>query len=127
MIRCVHIWTGKDDNSYFEEGVLDLDRGSHGDLLTGKMPVETVSFQETATGGKLDWHTAPARQLVITLSGILDFCTRGGKHFTLQPSDVLYAEDTIGGGHSWRLIDDQPWRRIYIVLSPDAAVPFQPN
>ena len=69
MIRCVRIWTGDDDNSLFEEGVINLDRGPHGDILTGKLPVTSVSFQETGSGGKLDWHTAPVRQLVVTLSG----------------------------------------------------------
>ena len=56
------------------------------------------------------------RQLVITLSGTLDFQTRDGEHFTLRPGDILLAEDTAGGGHSWKLIDDQPWRRVYVVL-----------
>jgi quercetin dioxygenase-like cupin family protein len=127
MIRCVRIWTGDDNNSLFEEGVIDLDRGPHGDILTGKLPVTTVSFQETGSGGKLDWHTAPVRQLVVTLSGTLDFETRSGEHFMLRPGDILLAEDTAGGGHSWKLIDDQPWRRAYVVLAPGAAVPFRPH
>jgi len=127
MIRCVRIWTGDDNNSLFEEGVIDLDRGPHGDILTGKLPVTTVSFQETGSGGKLDWHTAPVRQLVVTLSGTLDFDTRSGEHFMLRPGDILLAEDTAGGGHSWKLIDDQPWRRAYVVLAPGAAVPFRPH
>jgi quercetin dioxygenase-like cupin family protein len=127
MIRCVRIWTGDDNNSLFEEGVIDLDRGPHGDILSGKLPVTTVSFQETGSGGKLDWHTAPVRQLVVTLSGTLDFETRSGEHFMLRPGDILLAEDTAGGGHSWKLIDDQPWRRAYVVLAPGAAVPFRPH
>src|SRR4051794_10018252 len=69
MIRCVRLWTGEDQNSYFEEGWLELETGPHADLLTEKLPATTVSFQETASGGALDWHTAPVRQLVITLSG----------------------------------------------------------
>jgi len=48
MIRCVRIWTGNDDNSHFEEGVISLDHGPHGDILSGKLPATTVSFQETA-------------------------------------------------------------------------------
>jgi quercetin dioxygenase-like cupin family protein len=127
MIRCVRIWTGKDDNSHFEEGVLDLEPGRNGDLLTGKFPVTTVSFEETSSGGKLDWHTAPARQFVVTLSGTLDFQTRSGEHFKLSPGDILLAEDTAGGGHSWKLIDNQPWRRAYVILERGAAVPFRPN
>lgn len=125
MTRCVRIWTGEDQNSHFEEGRIELEAGVHGDLVSGKLPVTTVSFQETSSGGTLAWHTAPVRQLVITLSGTLDFQTRGGQHFMLRPGDILLAEDTVGGGHTWKLVDDQPWRRIYVVLGPDARVPFQ--
>jgi quercetin dioxygenase-like cupin family protein len=127
MIRCVRLWTGEDRNSHFEDGYLDLEAGQRGDLLTGKLPVTTVSFQETVSGGAFAWHDAPTRQLVITLSGTLDFQTREGKHFLLRPSDVLLAEDTVGTGHSWRLTDDQPWRRAYVVLAPGATVPFRPG
>ena len=62
------------------------------------------------------------------LSGTLDFWTRSGAHdFLLRPGDILLAEDTAGGGHSWQLIDGQPWRRAYVVLVANARVPFQPN
>jgi hypothetical protein len=125
MIRCVRIWTGEDDNSHAEEGWLDLASGPHGDLATGKLPTTHASLEETGAGGTLDWHTAPVRQLVITLSGTLDFETRGGQHFTLRPGDILLAEDTAGGGHCWRLVDDQPWRRVYVGLAEGAAVPFR--
>jgi quercetin dioxygenase-like cupin family protein len=125
MIRCIRLWTGDDGESHFEVGLIELESGTHGDLLSGKMPVTTVSFQETASGSTLDWHTAPVRQLVITLSGTLDFQTRAKQHFILKPGVVLLAEDTVGGGHSWRLIDAEPWRRIYVVLERGAMVPFK--
>jgi hypothetical protein len=98
MIRCVRIWTGEDQNSHFEEGWIELEPGAHGDLLSGNLATAHASFQETRSGGTLAWHTAPVRQLVITLSGTLDFQTRGGQHFMLKPGDILLAEDTAGGG-----------------------------
>lgn len=125
MTRCIRLWTGDDGQSHFEDGRIVLDPNSHGDLLSGKMPVTSVSFQETASGGTLDWHTAPVRQFVITLSGTLDFQTRANQHFILEPGVVLLAEDTVGGGHSWRLVDDNPWRRVYVVLAHGANVPFK--
>ncbi|HTZ78172.1 MAG TPA: hypothetical protein VMC10_09695 [Stellaceae bacterium] len=125
MIRCVRIWTGEDGNSRFEEGVIDLEPGQRGDLSSGKAETATVAFQETASGGTFAWHTAPVRQLVVTLSGTLDFQTREGEHFLIRPGDILLAEDTVGSGHSWRLTDDQPWRRAYVVLAPGTAVPFR--
>jgi quercetin dioxygenase-like cupin family protein len=124
MIRCVRLWTGDDDNSHFEEGMLDLEPGVRGDALSSKLATTTVSFQETKSGGAFAWHTAPARQFVITLSGTLDFETRSGEHFMLHPGDILFAEDTAGGGHRWHLTDDQPWRRVYVILAPDVTVPF---
>ena len=124
MIRCIRLWTGDDRNSYFEEGAIELEPGQRGDWLSTEMDVATISFQETASGGAFAWHTAPVRQLVITLSGTLDFQTRGGEHFFLHPGNVLLAEDTVGSGHSWKLTDDSSWRRAYVVLRPGATVPF---
>jgi quercetin dioxygenase-like cupin family protein len=124
MIRCVRIWTGQDGNSYFEEGAIDLAGGARGDLLSGKISATSVSFQETASGGTFAWHDAPARQFVITLSGTLDFQTRNGEHFMIRPGDILLAEDTTGTGHSWQLVDDEPWRRAYVILAPGVDVPF---
>ena len=124
MIRCVRLWTGDDQNSYFEEGVIELTAGPRGESLSDKLAVASISFQETASGGAFAWHTAPVRQLVITLSGTLDFQTRGGEHFLLHPGNILLAEDTVGTGHSWELTDDQPWRRVYVILAQGATVPF---
>ena len=125
MIRCVRLWTGDDQNSYFEEGVIELTAGPRGDWLSDKLAVASISFQETASGGAFAWHTAPARQLVITLSGTLEFETRDGR-FTLRTGDVLFTEDTSGAGHNWKMVGDQPWCRVYTILDPNTVVPFRP-
>jgi quercetin dioxygenase-like cupin family protein len=125
MIRCVRLWTGDDKNSHFEEGVIELEPGQRGDWLSRRVEASTISFQETASGGAFAWHTAPVRQLVITLSGTLDFQTREGEHFLLHPGNILLAEDTVGSGHSWKLTDDSSWRRAYVILQPGVAVPFR--
>ena len=125
MIDCVRLWTGKDGQSHFEKGVIDLAPGVRGDFQSGKMGAVSVSLQETQSGGTFEWHTAPARQFVITLSGTLDFVTREQEHFILKPGIVLLAEDTAGGGHSWKLIDKEPWRRIYVVFAPGVEIPFK--
>jgi hypothetical protein len=125
MIRCVRLWTGDDRNSHFEEGVIELEPGQRGDVLSGRTAAASIAFEETASGGTFAWHTAPIRQLVITLSGTLDFETRDGQHFVIRPGDILLAEDTVGSGHSWRLTDAQPWRRAYVVLQLGTQVPFR--
>ena len=111
MMRCVHLFTGADGRSHVE----------HTNLPLGVVQTATdVHFEETAAGSALDWHTAPRLQYVITLSGTLEFTTRDDETFVLRPGDVLLAADTTGSGHRWRLIDDQPWRRLYVEL-PDRA------
>jgi len=42
--------------------------------------------------------------------------TRSGAKQVAEPGLVLLAEDTSGGGHRSRLIDDQPGPRVYITL-----------
>jgi hypothetical protein len=124
LIRCVRLWTGSDEASHVAIGRLEMDRGRNDDLISIAMPAAHVTVDETASGGSLSWHTAPVRQLVVTLTGTLKFSTRDGEEFTLRPGDVLLAEDTAGSGHQWRLEGADPWRRMYVVLDEDANVPF---
>ncbi len=59
--------------------------------------------------------------------GLAAWLTPDGETFVMRPGDVLVAEDHIGKGHKWRLIDDQPWRRAYVVLKPGARDSLVPN
>jgi hypothetical protein len=124
MIRCIKLWTGADQKSHFEEGVIDLEPGARGDALSVKFPIVSASFHETDADPKLGWHPDPARQLVITLSGNLEFETPDGR-FELRTGDVLFTEDTSGAGHNWKMVGDQPWRRLYTILDPNTDVPFR--
>ena len=118
MIRCVRIWTGEGGNSVFANGTVELRKGERGDMLSETMAAASISFRETKSGGTFAPHDAPTRQFVITLAGTLKVKTATGATFTIRPGDILLAEDTAGSGHSWRLTDDQPWRRAYVILPP---------
>src|SRR5271154_3570131 len=111
MLQALKLSTGPDNASHVAEGTVAPDR------LTD---VATVRFQESAPHSSFDWHEAPQRQYVLTLSGTLEFPTRDGETFVLRPGDILVAADDAGSGHKWRLIDDDPWRRCYVVLKPGA-------
>jgi quercetin dioxygenase-like cupin family protein len=125
MIPCIRLWSGPDGKSHFEEGAIDLESGPRGDVLSGKFPIASVSFQETDADPKLGWHPDPARQLVITLSGALEFTTHDGR-FSLRAGDILFTEDTVAG-HDWKLLGEQPWRRAYALLDQTTVVPFRPT
>lgn len=117
-VRAYKLYTGPDNASHVLKGTIDL---------KDRTDVLAVHFKETPAHASDDWHNAPERQFVITLSGTLEFSTRDGETFVLRPGDVLVAEDDVGSGHKWRLIDDQPWRRAYVVLKPGAKDSFIPN
>ena len=123
MIRSIKLWTGADQQSHFEEGFIDLEPGIRGDALSVKFPIASASFHETDVDPRLGWHPDADRQLVITLSGTLEFETPDGR-FTLSAGDILFTEDTGGAGHNWKMIGDQPWRRVYTILDPKTVVPF---
>jgi uncharacterized cupin superfamily protein len=125
MIRCVRIWTGDDGDSHFEEGVIDLRDGERGDFLSSSVGALNISFRETKSGGSFEWHKDPVPRFVITLSGVLEFETRGGERFVIRPGDILLAEDNTGTGHRWKLIGEEPWRRAYVVFQPGAELPFK--
>jgi quercetin dioxygenase-like cupin family protein len=118
MLHAFKLSTGADNASHVKEGsVAENDRTD----------VVAIHFKESPPHSSFDWHEAPEAQYVITLSGTLEFTTRDGEVFIIRPGDVLVAEDTAGSGHKWRLIDDQPWHRAYVVLKPGARDSFVPK
>ncbi len=117
MIQAYKLYTGTDQHSHFMRGTV---KDSH--------PTDaiSISFKETPPHS-FDTHTAPEVQYVISLTGTLLFETWLGETFILKPGDILIAADTKGSGHKWKMIDDQPWKRAYIVTANNAEINFYPN
>ncbi|TDX02038.1 cupin domain-containing protein [Dinghuibacter silviterrae] len=115
MIRAYLLYTGPDGHSHVTAG----------HIPDGSLTAATsVMFKETPAHSTLDWHNAPFTQYVITLAGVLSFTTHTGETFLVHPGEVLIATDVRGSGHEWRLVNDEPWRRVYVVFSEGDAVPF---
>jgi len=85
---------------------------------------ESILFKETPPHSSFDWHNDPVPQYVLTLSGVLEFTTVGSETFTIHPGEVLLAADHTGSGHKWRLINDEPWKRAYVVFKQGADTHF---
>jgi quercetin dioxygenase-like cupin family protein len=67
-----------------------------------------IQFRSTEAGNFLDWHTAPRRQFVITISGEVEIGLGDGSVHRFGAGHVNLAEDLTGQGHTTRVVGDQP-------------------
>jgi hypothetical protein len=113
-MQITRVYTGGDQRSHFEDLVIAENETVHG-WLTEQVPAMGVIFRRTPPGGSLDFHPAPRRQLVLTLSGAVELECGDGTVRRLGPGDVLLADDTTGQGHISREVES-PRRTVFIPL-----------
>ena len=105
------IFTGQDGLAHAEDIQLDLNARGATDMLkatgaefsvrpptVGANPRNTAATDPNAPG----WHTGPARQFVITLSGNSEVEVSAGVHVAAGPGHINLIEDTTGKGHITR-------------------------
>ena len=63
-----------------------------------------VCFVELPDGMVQSWHNAPARQIVVILSGELEVGTTDGQTRRWRAGEVFLASDVTGKGHTTRTI-----------------------
>jgi quercetin dioxygenase-like cupin family protein len=68
-------------------------------------------------GRVADWHTAPRRQYVVTISGHGEIELMGGKKIEAGPGSIELAEDLTGKGHITRTVGNEDRVTIQIPLS----------
>ena len=99
----LRLYTGEDGQSHLEE----LDLASH-PVLTEPTATSTISFRESPPGRFIDWHNAPRRQYVITVSGEVEIGLGDGSVHRFGPGHVTLAEDLDGQGHTTRSVGTAP-------------------
>ena len=77
-------------------------------------PAEGVIFRDIAPDQSSEWHNAPRRRFLITLSGSLDVTVGDGTVMNFGPGDVFLAEDLTGQGHT--IVPRDNWTRAIIEL-----------
>jgi uncharacterized cupin superfamily protein len=104
-MKVTRIYTGADGHSHFEEIEVEI-----GKLVAG----EGIVFRHAPPGDVQDWHPAPRRQYVITLSGQVEIEIGDGTKRRFGPGDIMLADDTTGRGHISRVVGGQPRRFVMI-------------
>jgi len=96
------LYTGPDGQTHAEEIEAKFTPGSGNDVF--KMLTTAGAELHRAPAGRVsDWHTAPRRQYVITLSGHGELEVAGGKKIAVGPGHIELVEDTTGKGHITRV------------------------
>ena len=118
MPNIVRLFTGDDGLSHIEEVTLPFEpfhdtEGSHGEG-TALQAATGITFRLSPTGYSLDWHNAPRRQYVITISGEVEIGASDGTVRRVGPGGILLAEDLTGRGHTTRVVSAET--RFYVVI-----------
>ena len=104
-MKVIRLYTGSDQRSHFEEKELSF--GGEKIETTELQAASGVVFRRAPVGHVIDWHPAPRRQYVVTLSGSWEIeCSDGAKRL-FKPGDVMLAEDLTGKGHVSRVVGSE--------------------
>lgn len=106
-MRLFRLYSGQDGQSHVEE--LKIPFAPDG--MTERAPTQAASgviFSRMAPGWFMDWHNAPRRQYVITLSGALEIGLGDGSTHRFGPGEGILAEDLTGKGHTTRVVGNEP-------------------
>lgn len=119
-MQITRVYTGDDGESHFETIEVALSESRYGSL-SAMYEAEGIVFRETPVGGELDFHNAPRRQFVVTLSGLVEIEVGDGSKVQLGGGDILLADDVTGRGHITRDLEG-PRRSLFIPLPEDFDV-----
>jgi hypothetical protein len=110
------LFTGQDGQTHAEE--IDVKFSPAGGNDVYKLTANAGAEIHRAPPGRVaDWHTAPRRQYVVTISGHGEIELMGGKKVEVGPGSIELAEDLTGKGHITRTVGTEDRVTIQIPLS----------
>jgi quercetin dioxygenase-like cupin family protein len=93
-VMMTRLYTGQDNQTHAEEVEVKF----AGNVFK-MLPVTGAELHRGLPGSVADWHTAPRRQYVITLSGRGEIEVAEGKKISIEPGHIDLVEDVSGKGH----------------------------
>lgn len=116
-MHIIRVYTSADGESHFEDLHVPMLPSRYG-VLSSLVPLEGVRFRETPVGGELDFHTAPARQFIVTLQGEVEITVSDGETRRIAEGGIMLAEDVTGRGHITREIRG-PRLSLFLPVTPE--------
>jgi hypothetical protein len=115
-VMITRIFAGPDGQSHAEE--IEAKFAPNGGTDVYKLIANAGAELRRAPPGRAsDWHTAPRRQYVITLSGRGELELSGGQKVSVGPGHIELVEDITGKGHITRTVGTEDRVTIQVPLS----------
>ena len=111
------LYTGPDGQTHVERIEAKFAGEATGNDIYKLMANANAEIHRAAPGRVADWHTAPRRQYVITISGRGEIELMGGQKIEVEPGSIELAEDLTGKGHITRTVGNEDRVTIQIPLS----------
>jgi len=115
--KVTRLFTGTDGQTHAEDVDVKLNPSGNAGELSQMIKVSGLQFRRQTPNYFQDWHTAPRRQYVITLSGHGEVELAGGKKVPLDPGHILLAEDVTGKGHISRGVGTEDRLSLFIPVA----------
>lgn len=116
-VMITRLYTGPDGQTHAEEIEAKFDPVKGGNDVSRLMANSGAELHRSRPGRVADWHTAPRRQYVITISGHGEIELTGGKIISVGPGNIELAEDLTGKGHITRTVGNEDRVTIQIPLT----------
>jgi len=113
QVFVTRLYTGPDNQTHIEEVESNFSTTNVAQL----MKITGAEIHRTAPGTVNDWHNAPRRQYVITLSGRGEIEVSGGKKVISEPGHIELAEDITGKGHITRVLGSEERVTLWLPLA----------
>ena len=115
-MRIARIWADDSGESHYQDLEVELKASGPLGKMSDPLPVTSMILRENEPGYDYDWHTAPRRQYIVMLEGLVEIQTSDGETRTFGPADIILVEDTTGKGHKSRSPDGKPRKSIFLPL-----------
>lgn len=115
-MQYTRIYADKEGESHFEDVEISLTNNGNIGFLSTNVAVSSLQFRENSADYNWDFHTAPAKQYIILLDGIIEITTSLGEVRTFKAGEILLVEDTEGKGHKTRNITNAKRKSIFIKI-----------
>jgi hypothetical protein len=117
-VQYFRIYADSDGESHFEDVDVALESQARDSDVSALYPATGVIFRRSPSDQFIDWHPAPRRQFVVTLSGEAEVEASDGEIRKIGPGTVMLAEDITGKGHVTRGMGTQERLSLFIPV-PD--------